>query len=234
MVVACAADIVTGSNALAHNEQPQRVLEGAKQVLSPDGVLSVEVMYAGDLLELMQWDTLYHEHLTFYSLGTLRKLLDRAGFTVVEAERIVASSFVSWVTRNTCLAQALMMLKTGASWNASVPMATVGTWPQITTSGTESAIESRTVPAIDVEHLTPPQRAGELAMLLLRLSRGLNFDDFSSRTNLDARRLWDDQIQRLSHIGLLDVDDRGLRLSDRGVPLAEAVASEFLLPPQHD
>jgi len=45
-------------------------------------------MYARDLLELMQWDTLYHEHLTFYSLGTLRTLLERHGFHLVHAERI--------------------------------------------------------------------------------------------------------------------------------------------------
>src|SRR5256885_5996017 len=45
-------------------------------------------MYAGDLLELMQWDTLYHEHLTFYSLGTLRTLLAQHGFHLVHAERI--------------------------------------------------------------------------------------------------------------------------------------------------
>ncbi|CAM5264902.1 hypothetical protein RLIN73S_01977 [Rhodanobacter lindaniclasticus] len=37
-----------------------------------------------------------------------------------------------------------MMLLIGASWNASLPIAAVPTWPQITTSGTESAIESRT------------------------------------------------------------------------------------------
>ncbi len=45
-------------------------------------------MYAGDLLEQCQWDTLYHEHLTFYSLATVRTLLDRFGFTVVDAQRI--------------------------------------------------------------------------------------------------------------------------------------------------
>ncbi len=37
-----------------------------------------------------------------------------------------------------------MMLKTGASWNASVPMAARGTWPQMRTMGTESAWQSRT------------------------------------------------------------------------------------------
>lgn len=82
------ADVVSGSNAFAHNEHPERILEAAREVLGPDGHLCLEVMYAGDLLELMQWDTLYHEHLTFYSLGTLRTLLERYGFHVVHAERI--------------------------------------------------------------------------------------------------------------------------------------------------
>jgi novobiocin biosynthesis protein NovU/D-mycarose 3-C-methyltransferase len=82
------ADIVTGSNAFAHNEDPAKILEAAKIVLAPDGRLCLEVMYAGDLLELMQWDTLYHEHLTFYSLTTLRRLLERHGFHPVHAERI--------------------------------------------------------------------------------------------------------------------------------------------------
>ena len=45
-------------------------------------------MYAGDLLEQLQWDTLYHEHLTFYSLQTLDGLLRRFGFETIDAERI--------------------------------------------------------------------------------------------------------------------------------------------------
>jgi len=82
------ADLVTGSNAFAHNEHPEWILDATREVLAPDGHLCLEVMYAGDLLELMQWDTLYHEHLTFYSLGTLRTLLERHGFHLVHAERI--------------------------------------------------------------------------------------------------------------------------------------------------
>ena len=42
---------------------------GGRSCWPTTGVLCLEVMYAGDLLELLQWDTLYHEHLTFYSLG---------------------------------------------------------------------------------------------------------------------------------------------------------------------
>lgn len=82
------ADVVTGSNAFAHNDAPERLLEAAKIVLRDSGHLCLEFMYAGDLLEQLQWDTLYHEHLTFYSLATISTLLERYGFHVVDAERL--------------------------------------------------------------------------------------------------------------------------------------------------
>lgn len=81
-------DVVTGSNAFAHNDQPERILEAANAVLAEDGYLCLEVMYAGDLLEKLQWDTLYHEHLTFYTLSALAILLKRHGFHVMDAERL--------------------------------------------------------------------------------------------------------------------------------------------------
>jgi SAM-dependent methyltransferase len=82
------ADVVTGSNAFAHNDHPEVILEAASAALSDRGRLCLEVMYAGDLLEQLQWDTLYHEHLTFYSLSSLQTLLGRYGFEVEHAERI--------------------------------------------------------------------------------------------------------------------------------------------------
>ena len=82
------ADVVTGSNVFAHNADPETILEAARDVLKPGGVLALEFMYAGDLYEQVQWDTLYHEHLTFYALGTISRLLERNGFRAVHAERI--------------------------------------------------------------------------------------------------------------------------------------------------
>jgi novobiocin biosynthesis protein NovU/D-mycarose 3-C-methyltransferase len=81
-------DVVTGSNAFAHNDDPGAILDAANVVLSDRGYLCLEFMYAGDLLEQLQWDTLYHEHLTFYSLSALQILLKRYGFHVVDAERL--------------------------------------------------------------------------------------------------------------------------------------------------
>ena len=81
-------DVVTGSNAFAHNDHPEYILEAANLALSNDGYLCLEFMYAGDLLGQLQWDTLYHEHLTFYTLSALRIILERHGFHVLDAERL--------------------------------------------------------------------------------------------------------------------------------------------------
>jgi SAM-dependent methyltransferase len=102
------ADVVTGSNAFAHNNHPEVILEAAAAALSARGRLCLEVMYAGDLLEQLQWDTLYHEHLTFYSLSSLQTLLTRYGFEVEHVERIPmhgGSLRVAAVRRGTAPAQ---------------------------------------------------------------------------------------------------------------------------------
>ncbi len=92
----------------------------------------------------------------------------------------------------------------------------------------EEAVDRRLLPATDVERLTSDIRAGELAMLMLRLSRGLNFADFAARTGLDARSLFHDTIDRFSRTGLLAVTEQAVTLTDAGLPVTDALASEFL------
>lgn len=81
-------DVVSGSNAFAHNDSPEAILAAARKILSPTGKLCLEFMYLGDLWDTCQWDTFYHEHLTFYCLQTVSKLLKDNGFYVFDAERI--------------------------------------------------------------------------------------------------------------------------------------------------
>jgi oxygen-independent coproporphyrinogen-3 oxidase len=92
----------------------------------------------------------------------------------------------------------------------------------------ETAVESDQLPATDVEALSPEHRASELAMLLLRLGRGLNFADFTARTGFDARALYAGIIDRLNKHHLIEGDAGGFRLTPRGFELADAVAAEFL------
>ena len=63
---------------------------------------------------------------------------------ISKAVRTVDSSFSGSVTRKMCLATAPITEGIGASWKASVPMDGRATWPQITTIGIESAMQSRT------------------------------------------------------------------------------------------
>jgi SAM-dependent methyltransferase len=81
-----AADIVTGSNAFPHNDNPGIILEAAHEMLKDNGHLVLEMMYAGALLEKLQWDSMYHEHLSYFCLSTLETLLMRYGFHAVHAE----------------------------------------------------------------------------------------------------------------------------------------------------
>jgi oxygen-independent coproporphyrinogen-3 oxidase len=92
----------------------------------------------------------------------------------------------------------------------------------------ENAIEAADLPALDVEHLAPQQRAGELAMLLLRLSRGLNFADFTAASGFDAKALFAEVIERMGRQKLLDVTQASIKLTDLGLPVADSVAAEFL------
>lgn len=82
------ADIVTGSNAFPHNDNPEEILLAAQEVLTDHGHICLEVMYAGSLLEKIQWDSMYHEHLSYFCLTTLEVLLNRYGFHAVHAEII--------------------------------------------------------------------------------------------------------------------------------------------------
>lgn len=80
------ADIVTGSNAFPHNDHPENILIAAQEVLKPNGHIILEMMYAGSLLDKTQWDSMYHEHLSYFCLQTIEALFNRFGFHAVHAE----------------------------------------------------------------------------------------------------------------------------------------------------
>lgn len=85
------AKMVTATNVFAHIVNPLKVLSGISSILSRDGVFISESQYLMDIIEKLEFDTIYHEHLRFYSLETLRRLLSRDGFSLVDAERINAA-----------------------------------------------------------------------------------------------------------------------------------------------
>ena len=66
------AAVVTGTNMFAHIDNLYPALEAIAKLLRPDGVFVSESHYLLNLLDELQYDTIYHEHLRFYSLRPLR------------------------------------------------------------------------------------------------------------------------------------------------------------------
>ncbi len=92
----------------------------------------------------------------------------------------------------------------------------------------EAAVDAGRLPAADVEQLGPRQRAGELAMLMLRLERGLDLAFCSERSGVDAAAVFGPTIDRWVGGGLLTVSDGIVRLTRRGIEVADGVAGEFV------
>lgn len=78
--------LVTCSNVFAHIPDLATTLEAVRRLLRPDGHFAVEVHDGRILAEEAQFDTIYHEHLTYFTAGTLPSLLERNGFRCVAVE----------------------------------------------------------------------------------------------------------------------------------------------------
>lgn len=85
------AKIVTATNVFAHIPDPVGLTKNIKSLLAPDGVFVSESQYLMDIVEKFEFDTIYHEHLRFYSLKPLIKLFALVGMSMADAERISAA-----------------------------------------------------------------------------------------------------------------------------------------------
>lgn len=82
------ARAIIGNNVLAHVDDPAGFLEGAADLLADNGRLFIEVPYALDMLERGEYDTVYHEHLSYFSVSSLARLALRAGLRLVDVDRV--------------------------------------------------------------------------------------------------------------------------------------------------
>lgn len=81
------ASVVHANNVLAHVPGVLDVLSGLRTLVEgEDGALIIETAYIGDIVTRGLFDTVYHEHVYYYSFTALRRLLERAGFTAVHVE----------------------------------------------------------------------------------------------------------------------------------------------------
>jgi SAM-dependent methyltransferase len=81
-----AADVVVANNVFAHVDDLQEAMEGVWRLLAPGGVLVIEVSYLKDVIEKTLFDTIYHEHLDYHTVGPLQAFLDARGLRTIDAQ----------------------------------------------------------------------------------------------------------------------------------------------------
>ena len=82
------AQILTATNVFAHIEDIHEIVDCTLSLLEEDGIFISESHYFLSLLETLQYDTIYHEHLRYYSLSSLQYLLARHGLEIIHAKQI--------------------------------------------------------------------------------------------------------------------------------------------------
>ncbi|HEX8347130.1 MAG TPA: class I SAM-dependent methyltransferase [Actinoplanes sp.] len=82
------ASLILGRHVFAHINDLADVLDGVKALLTDDGLFAIEVPYAVDLLDQVAFDTIYHEHLSYFLISTLDTLFARHGLRTVDVRRL--------------------------------------------------------------------------------------------------------------------------------------------------
>ena len=82
------ADLVIGNNVFAHVPDINDFVAGLARVLKPDGVLSLEFPHLLQLINFVQFDTIYHEHYSYLSLLAIERVFDRHGLRVFDVAEL--------------------------------------------------------------------------------------------------------------------------------------------------
>ena len=120
------ADVVHANNVLAHVPDLNGFAAGLELLLAHDGVAFIEVPYLKDMLDKGEFDTIYHEHLFYFSLTALHRLFARHKLQIADVERIpihggslrVTVSHASYGPPSPAVAS---LLAEEASWGVTAP-----------------------------------------------------------------------------------------------------------------
>jgi SAM-dependent methyltransferase len=81
-------DVIHAHNVLAHVADLNGFVEGIRILLKKEGVAIIEVPYVKDMIDRSEFDTIYHEHLCYFSLIALDRLFQRHGLVIQDVQRI--------------------------------------------------------------------------------------------------------------------------------------------------
>jgi SAM-dependent methyltransferase len=82
------ADVLHANNVLAHVPDIRGVLAGAQAFLKDDGVMVIETPYVKPMLDHCEFDTIYHEHLFYWSITAFSAVARRVGLEVIDVEQL--------------------------------------------------------------------------------------------------------------------------------------------------
>ncbi len=82
------ADVIIGNNVLAHVADTHGFLDGIHTLLRDDGIAAIEAPYLRSLVEHCEFDTIYHEHLCYFSVTAVDRLLRRHGLFLNDVRRL--------------------------------------------------------------------------------------------------------------------------------------------------
>jgi len=82
------ADLLLGNNVLAHVPDINDLVGGMKILLAPRGVLTMEFPHLMQLITQNQFDTIYHEHFSYLSFGTVERIFERHGLVLFDVEEL--------------------------------------------------------------------------------------------------------------------------------------------------
>lgn len=82
------ADVIHANNVLAHVPDPNGFVEGVQLLLADEGLFVVEVPHVYELIMGSAYDTIYHEHVSYFSALALKELFARHGLEITDVERI--------------------------------------------------------------------------------------------------------------------------------------------------
>ena len=83
-----AADLLVGNNVLAHVPDLNDFVAGLRLLLKQGGVITLELPHLMRLIDGVQFDTIYHEHFSYFSLSTVVRVLDAHGLRVFDVEEL--------------------------------------------------------------------------------------------------------------------------------------------------
>lgn len=82
------ADLILGNNVLAQVPNLNSFVEGIKILLAPGGVATIEFPHLLRLMEENQFDTIYHEHFSYFSFGTANEIFAAHGLTLFDVDEL--------------------------------------------------------------------------------------------------------------------------------------------------